>query len=215
MLEQLCLSTVPPVPAVVSQQVISDAEQYARGIPTKVSAQDIVQLLSYLPGEASARGQVTPESKSFTSGAFAHGGGVAGLRQNTVNFPLATAVLCRFLRKVLPKHRFTAISVSQGLLVHCHKDSFNQPGSQNAVVPLTQFRGGQIWVKSPDGSLPCPDGIHKQHGHLLPWPAIFDPKALRCTSDAPDAKHRVYPKKFFHLLDPDQKITLSEVGFPI
>ena len=92
-----------------------------RGIPSKVFAQDIVQLLSYLegqgdlvsrlispithivtliipiinlltksprpskylPGEASARGQITPESKSFTSGAFAHGGGVAGLRQNT------------------------------------------------------------------------------------------------------------------------------------
>ena len=219
MLEQLCLSTVPPVPATVSQQVIFDAEQYARGIPTKVSAQDIVQLLTYLPGEEPARGQLTATSKCFTTGAFAHGGGVAGLRQNTLNFPIATGVLCRFFRKMLPKHRFTAVSISQGLIVHCHKDRFNEPGSLNAVIPLTQFRDGRIWIESPEGTVPCPDGIRDLFGSLLPWPASFDPKLLHCTSDSPDAKHRIvligFTPRNFHLLDTYQKITLSEVGFPI
>ena len=89
----------------------------------------------------------------------------------------------------------------------------------NAVIPLTQFRDGRIWIESPEGTVPCPDGIRDLFGSLLPWPASFDPKLLHCTSDSPDAKHRIvligFTPRNFHLLDSYQKITLSEVGFPI
>ena len=164
-----------------------------RGIPSKVSAQDIVQLLSYLPGKASARGQITPESKSFTSGAFAHGGGVAGLRQNTDLQPSA-------YRK---GYWFTVIRIP----------------STNQDPKMQYCPSRSSAVAKSGGSTPCPDGVQSQNGHLLPWPAVFNPKMMHCAADSPDAKHRVvligFTPRNFHLLDPDTKITSSEVGFPI
>ena len=62
-----------------------------------------MQLMTYLPGESAVRPSAD-EASCFTTGAFAHGGGIAGLslRQNVTLFPIVTSVLCRFIRRVLP-----------------------------------------------------------------------------------------------------------------
>ena len=103
MLTQLCLSNGSPHAATVSTVVIEEAERFASSLPRKVTQEDLLQLMTYLPGESAVRPSAN-EASCFTTGAFAHGGGIAGLRQNVALFPVVTSVLCRFIRRVLPKH---------------------------------------------------------------------------------------------------------------
>ena len=102
-----------------------------------------MQLMTYLPGESAVRPSAD-EASCFTTGAFAHGGGIAGLslRQYVTLFPIVTSVLCRFIRRVLPRHKFTAIMLARNQITLTHRDSFNEPCSRNAVIPLEVFQGG-------------------------------------------------------------------------
>ena len=63
-----------------------------------------------------------------------------------------------------------------------HRDSFNEPCSKNAVIPLEVFEGGHVWVQSPDGEWPRPDLSRDERGEILKWPAIFDPRRLHATT---------------------------------
>ena len=54
-----------------------------------------------------------------------------------------------------------------------HRDSFNEPCSKNAVIPLEVFEGGHAWVQSPDGEWPRPDLSRDERGEILKWPAIL------------------------------------------
>ena len=89
MLAQLCLSEGVSHAATVSKVVVEEAERFANSLPRKVTQEDLVQLLTYLPGESASRPSVD-EASCFTTGAYAHGGGIAGLRQNVTLFPIVT-----------------------------------------------------------------------------------------------------------------------------
>ncbi|CAE7259623.1 unnamed protein product [Symbiodinium sp. CCMP2592] len=74
MLTQLCLHEGVPHSATVSKVVAEEAERFASSLPRKITQEDLVQLLSYLPGESAVRPSAS-EAMCFTTGAFAHGGG--------------------------------------------------------------------------------------------------------------------------------------------
>ncbi|CAE7264193.1 FAD4L1, partial [Symbiodinium sp. CCMP2592] len=73
MLTQLCLHEGVPHSATVSKVVAEEAERFASSLPRKITQEDLVQLLSYLPGESAVRPSAS-EAMCFTTGAFAHGG---------------------------------------------------------------------------------------------------------------------------------------------
>ena len=76
----------------VSKVVVEEAEPFAGSLPRKITQEDLVQLLTYLPGENASRPSAD-EASCFTTCAQAHGGGIAGLRQNVTFFPKVTSVL--------------------------------------------------------------------------------------------------------------------------
>ena len=51
MLTQLCLSESGSHTAAVSKVVVEEAERFASSLPGKITQEDLVQLLTYLPGE--------------------------------------------------------------------------------------------------------------------------------------------------------------------
>eukprot|EP00439_Symbiodinium_sp_Y106_P026682 s402_g3.t1 len=105
MLTQLCLSNGSPHAATVSKVVIEEAERFASSLSRKVTQEDLLQLMTYLPGESAMRPSAN-EASCFTTGAFAHGGGIAGLRQNVALFPVVFQ--CTAVQIFLQKRGFEA-----------------------------------------------------------------------------------------------------------
>ena len=153
-LEQLCLSEGPartPVPAAPSQNEVPadhlaelDPESVAGILPHRLTEAHILQLFHLLPADASSRPVVSSEGKGFTTGAYAHGGGITGLRSNTSKFRGVTRVLTRFVRQQAKKLTFSAVAIYQGCQFDLHTDKFNDPGSYNFVYPLTRIKGGHL-----------------------------------------------------------------------
>ncbi|CAE6928711.1 GIP [Symbiodinium sp. CCMP2592] len=67
MLTQLCLHEGVPHSATVSKVVAEEAERFASSLPRKITQEDLVQLLSYLPGESAVRPSAS-EAMCFTTG---------------------------------------------------------------------------------------------------------------------------------------------------
>ena len=218
MLTQLCLSEGIPHPATVSKVVVEEAERFASSLPRKITQEDLVQLLTFLPGESAVRPSAD-EASCFTTGAFAHGGGIAGLRQNATFFPIVTSVLCRFIRRVLPKHKFTkftAVMLARNQITLTHRDSFNEPCCRNAVIPLEVFAGGHVWVQSPEGNWPCPDLTRGECGEVLGWPAIFDPRRLHATTPCTKGTRTVaiaFTPRNVSRLSVEDQLRLRTLGF--
>ena len=214
MLVQLCLSDASPQPAAVSKAVVDEAERFASNLPRKVTQDDLLALMTYLPGEDASR-PTAADTTCFSTGAFAHGGGIAGLRQNVATFPNVTSVLCRFVRMVLPRHKFTAILLARGHVTLMHRDSFNEPGSRNAVIPLEEFQGGHLWIQSETGQFPCPDQSRGERGDILSWPAIFDPRRLHATTPCTKGRRTViiaYTPRNVSKLSVEQRLELQRLA---
>ena len=88
----------PATVSKISKIVVEEAEHFASSLPRKITQEDLLQLMTILPGEDACRPTVS-EASWFTTGGYAHGGGIAGLRQTF--FPHFTSVLCRFTRRIL------------------------------------------------------------------------------------------------------------------
>ena len=190
-LEQLCLSEGPArtsVPAAPSQNEVPadplaelDPESVAGILPHRLTEAHILQLFHLLPADASSRPVVSSEGKGFTTGAYAHGGGITGLRSNTSKFRGVTRVLTRFVRQQAKKLTFSAVAIYQGCQFDLHTDKFNDPGSYNFVYPLTRIKGGQIWVEDPLGEQQCPQHNCNSPGLIHELPALFQPSKRHCT----------------------------------
>ena len=230
MLEQLCLSEGPantPVPAAPSKNFVpedpladTDPESVAGVLPHRLTEYHILQLFHILPPDASSRSVVSSEGKGFTTGAYAHGGGIVGLRSNTSKFRGVTHVLTRFVRQQAKNLTFTAVAVYQGCQFDLHTDKFNDPGSYNFVYPLTKVKGGQIWVEDPLGEQQCPQQDCNLPGRIQELPALFQPSRKHCTvpSDGP-LQSRVVLVAFTPRtpaeLRPSEAQLLDELGFRV
>ena len=83
---------------------------------------------------------------SWITGMFSYGG-VCGLRDGARRLPKVTQYLTKFAKDVAGIKEFGAVGIVKNSSLGCHRDLHNQPGSYNAVYPLSQFRGGGIWVQ--------------------------------------------------------------------
>ena len=66
-------------------------------------------------------------------------------------FPRVTELLAMFVCQQLPNHRFTSIVLFDDAQTEPHRDAQNA-FVPNAVVAITSFKGGQLWVESASGT---------------------------------------------------------------
>ena len=97
-----------------------------------------------------------PGTKSFTTGAYSVGGGLAGVRSNTRAFPEVSALLRRYISSLQHDFCFMAAAVFVNLRATPHRDLGNLSGSFSLVSGVGPFSGGEVWVSSDSGSVPCP-----------------------------------------------------------
>ena len=86
---------------------------------------------------------------AFVTGAFARV--KVGLRSNVAVFPRVTELLAKFVHQQLPKHKFTSIVLFDDVQTEPHRDAQNA-FVPNAVIALTPFKGGQLWVECSSGT---------------------------------------------------------------
>ena len=148
----------------------------------ETSVSQIQELVELLDSEIPARGQCLEGEFSWSSGAYVHGT-LVGLRKHAKTHPLCTKVLCRYLTHVMPEFEFTTVALFQNLLTPPHRDANNAPGFPNALLPCSDFQGGELWVGSDLGSSPCPDPALEALGFRLPLdrPVLFDAHQLHAT----------------------------------
>ena len=116
--------------------------------------EEVMELLETLKGEEPARGVAEEGTKSWTSGTFSHGGGLAGLRTHASSHPEVMRTLCRYVRGLLPEFSFAAVALFQGLKAPLHRDSVNLAGCPNLLTPISHFTGGGLWTDEEGGTVP-------------------------------------------------------------
>ena len=110
-------------------------------------------------------------------------GTLVGLRKHAKSHPLCTKVLCRYLTHVMPEFEFTTVALFKNLLTPPHRDANNAPGFPNALLPCSEFQGGELWVGSDLGTCQCPDPSVDALGFKIPLdrPVLFDAHQLHAT----------------------------------
>ena len=151
-----------------------------------ITSDDILKFTNLLVSEKPARGNEARDEFSFTVGAFVHGGAY-GLRKQSVTFPLTTEVFTRFLRMQCPDAVFTSLALLKNIQTRMHIDPNNSLPYLNTVVKVSNFRNGELWVCSGQGTEPCPD---KEFQHLKGAKVPFENNVVRFDSHL---KHCTYP----------------------
>ena len=210
----------PPKPSAPLN--LHPAEAFAQALLAQPSASpgDLLKLFDLLPHEpAPAAGRALAGGFSFGSGAWVHGNQV-GLRNNTFSFPLSTRVFTRHVARHGPAHfQFSSIVVLDNVCTVAHRDSHNEPSSQNAVFGLPDFSGGEVWVQREGGLTPFVANGKSLLGDALPTrpgPAVFAARQhLRAT--LPWSGRRVvlvaYTTTQLDRLPPDSKLFACGLGF--
>ena len=219
-LVQLGLKLVPKEDKalIILADTVARAEAFAGSLPQRINKQHLVQLLSYLPREQSARAEAADDVHSFASGAFVHGG-IVGARSLTRMFPKSTAVITRFFGQLMPSHSFTAVIVQEGVMAPLHGDSHNAPDSKNLLVNLTPCTEPLLWVEDPEGDSPCPAPGVRLQGFLVKSPARFDPRRWHASIATSNPSTR-FTAVAFTIRDanntsPDDCRLLRELGFKL
>ena len=140
-----------------------------------------------------------------------------GLHNNSV-FAGAVKLICKFLCRSMNGAPFTSFTILDQCMSSLHVDSNNEPESWNLVVPLSKFRGGNIWYECEQGCEPCPSDPRlfgkilrlelgpqwlsaTRHKHCtLPW------TGRRCVLVA-------FCTRFSDHLKPSEVCTLRDLGF--
>ena len=81
---------------------------------------------------------------------------------------------------------YTCISLVRNVEAPLHVDRNNAKGSENAIVAISDFSGGGLWVEPKQGSIPCPDGQHNLRGDVFE----FQDRVIRFE---PHLKHSTMP----------------------
>ncbi|CAE7683986.1 unnamed protein product [Symbiodinium sp. CCMP2592] len=103
---------------------------------------------------ACAEGDVGSEGiKSWVFGAYGHGP-QCGVTTRTGQFPNLVAVINRFMKQEMPGATWTSFTASKDVTFTPHKDTHNDPNSQNVLVVLNhkgQCNGGNLWIEHKEG----------------------------------------------------------------
>ena len=175
-----------PVPDASSHpaEIFAHARLHANDV-TRESVEHLIELLSH-DGEEPARssGAQLQGEFSWSSGAYVHG--VIGRRQNLATFPWCTKLCAALINRWVPDLAYTCISLVRNVKAPLHVDRNNAKGSENAIIAISDFSGGGLWVESKEGSIPCPDGQHDLKGDVLE----FQDRLIRFE---PHLKHSTMP----------------------
>ena len=134
----------------------------------------------YLRASALSRQGLT--TRVFTVGTFYHAGTI-GIRANTKKFPWSTALLAYMVR-ACTHTPFTAVSTLCNVHMRTHRGKYNMEGTLNILIPVTQFRQGQIWIEEEQGPDLSPGGQHRGCKHEVKLPGIeFSPGTCPWKSD--------------------------------
>ncbi|CAE7684535.1 TY5A, partial [Symbiodinium sp. KB8] len=96
-------------------------------------------------------------STVWTTGMFTHGG-VSGIRNTAVRLPSTTAFLVKAAKKLTGTNEFAVVAITRGARLRVHRDSHNEPDSENTILALTEFHDGGVWV----------EGLGKEWREVLP-----------------------------------------------
>ena len=139
---------------------------------------------------------------SFCSGAYGQGP-LFGLRRNTSLFPWGTLLINRDIRACTHK-TFTSFVLQRNTTMTAH--------SVNVVLPCSTFRGGGLWLESPDADCPSMDGRLRD---LTMSGITFNPHQWHET--CPWEGHRItiaaYTVKAVRTLEPVDVDTLRRLQF--
>ena len=91
------------------------------------------------------------EPRSFTTGAFIHGG-VAAVLNTTRHSVWTTRLLCSIIRSLCPDALFSNVFLHLNVPSSLHTDSHNHPSIDNTLVPLSIWSGGELWCETEDGT---------------------------------------------------------------
>ena len=152
-------------------------------------------------------------SGAFSTGAYVYSSQV-GLMLHVRQFRAVTHLLASLVRSLNPDHYYSSVSMLLNTRSAPHRDSNNHSSSVSMVVPLSDFRQGQIWVELGGGDFE----VNGVRGRLLevtrPY-VTFQPKQLHCTM--PWEGNRLilvaYHIRAAHLLTLDDRLLLDALGF--
>ena len=147
-----------PIPdtLIVPDSHTNSAERFAFGLLSTgwASYADMGLLMDLLPSASrSRRSSVTDLTqtggKLFYCGAYRHGP-MGGLMTNTMQYPNVSRLLASCIKGLSPAACFTSLAFHRNILTSPHIDN-NEPGINNLIVPLSRWKGGQLWVANPHG----------------------------------------------------------------
>ena len=115
---------------------------------------------NHLPDQRSAKrrrhtscsGTEDGQQRVFSVGAYSIGG-FCGIQVNSRTFPWATRWLCSLINGTNPRHHFSSCTVMKDVLHFLHRDRGNDARSVNLLMPLSKWRGGQLWTADDTGSV--------------------------------------------------------------
>ncbi|CAE7469829.1 unnamed protein product, partial [Symbiodinium microadriaticum] len=181
--------------------------------------ESICHLCDLLRSDPLARGGLGSDEFSWTCGAYTHAN-VVGLRKNTASHPNVCKFLCEYVRRVAPGHPFTSIMLGRNLQGDVHIDKNNAVGLPNAVLKISSFDRGGIWVESPGGTVKCPSPNHPDaFGEVIDFcnhRIFFSPDCRHCQAPwkgGPRIVLVAYSIRNFEKLGTDHGRRLSELGF--
>ncbi|CAE7216565.1 pol [Symbiodinium sp. CCMP2592] len=182
------------------------------------TAQELIRLFDMLPQEPLWNKTRDDGAAAFSTGAYVKGP-LLGLRSNCSKHPAASKIFAQAVQRAAPGMKFSTLSVFSDLKTEPHVDRFNSP-FPNILVPLSNFRKGEVWVESAQGVFPCEvDGVTKR-GILID--VASGPKAFYACSHVhatrPWSGRRVVIVGFciarVQELDVDCRARLAELDFP-
>ena len=180
------------------------------------------QLIDLLVSDPAPRGaHVLPDSFAWSSGGFVHGG-VAGVRTHARLYPAVSRYLTKLVQAVLPDFRFSTVTLLRDLMTPVHIDAHNEQGTLNALIAVSSFEGGGLWVADSSGCEVRDVNGRPMHGRVLHFQdtvpcksLIFDAHVHHCTE--PWQGSRVvlaaYTVRGMDKLTCDDRRVLSDAGF--
>ena len=152
---------------------------------------DLRHLCQQLPTQTSAKrrklttsdGDTGRLQRSFSVGAYS-AGGCQGIQCNTSNFPWTSCWLTSLVRAAAPLHQFSTCTLLHNVMHYKHTDSRNAPNTQNVIIPCDFWRGGQLWIANPSGSI---------HLDSTSGPGILRAIARPCVVLEPTTPHATFP----------------------
>ena len=183
---------------------------------------DFPQLIGLFVCDPAPRGaHVLPASFAWSSGGFVHGG-VAGVRTHVRVYPAVTKYLTKLVRAVLPNFRFSTVTLFRDLMTPVHVDAHNEQGTLNALIALSDFGGGGLWVADASGQDMREVNGRPMSGRILQFQPtepckslIFDAHAHHCTEPWQGSRIvlAVYTVRGMDKLTDVDRSLLSEAGF--